>query len=101
MHSLATHTGCNAHCFEWARACQTPSPRPPAPRPLRSHATQPAKRSTKLALVDAPLTVQCGEPLREVTMQGYFTMKAGEPVWALWAVAGLRAWAWGCGRGLV
>lgn len=42
-----------------------------------NHATQPAKRSTALQLVEQPLTVKCGEPLKEVTLHGYFTMKAG------------------------
>lgn len=63
----------------------TPIPPPPAGTDLYlipgidmiNHSTQPARRSTTLELVEQPLTVRCGDPPRELTLQGYFTMKAG------------------------
>jgi len=44
---------------------------------MLNHATLAEQRSTELRLVNAPLTVSCGEPEREITLDGYFTMVAG------------------------
>ena len=43
-----------------------------------NHSTQPSRSSAALKLVNQPLTVMCGEPLKEVTLEGYFAMIAGE-----------------------